>query len=264
MLDTRNASKISERDYIYQIWLPLLSKLYNINKNIVRIKTGETVSENTTESKANLYYNHTNIIGFKTDLRILVDFDDEEFDLVCGEGCLRDASDKKISSDISKLAREGKEAEVAIQQIYNSMDKYSIKSRAWLCQFIGPRCIFSTIHATKHQYHVMIPEFSLTFPTSFLGSDGISSIRCLFTFRDSVEKAALAIKEILGENKQKITTAKNSSRCLSFIPEKLNIIPEPTWFTPPHADRSLSRIPSHMVFESGVAANNNVACCYTG
>ncbi|KAG2204323.1 hypothetical protein INT47_009365 [Mucor saturninus] len=256
MLNTRNSSKISERDYIYQIWLPLLSKLCNINKNIVRIKTGETVSENTTVSKANLYHNHTNIVGFKTDLRILVDFDDEEFDLVCGEGCLRDASDKKISSDTSKLAREAKEAEVAIQHIYNSTDKDFIKSRAWLCQFIGPQCIFSTIHATKHQYHVVIPEFSLSFPTSFLGSDGINSIKCLFTFRDSVEKAALAIKKILGENKQKITTAKNSSRCLSFIPERLNIIPEPTWFTPPHADRSLSRIPSHIVFESGIESDD--------
>ncbi|KAG2201163.1 hypothetical protein INT46_007630 [Mucor plumbeus] len=75
MLNTINALKVSERDYVYQIWLPLLSKLFNINKNIVRIKTGETVPENTTESKATLYRNHTNIVGFKTDLRILVDFE---------------------------------------------------------------------------------------------------------------------------------------------------------------------------------------------
>ncbi|KAG2204295.1 hypothetical protein INT47_009337 [Mucor saturninus] len=124
MLNTRNTSKISERDYIYQIWLPLLSKLYNINKNIVRIKTGETVTENTIESKANLYYNHTNIVGFKTDLRILVDFDDEEFDLVCGEGCLRDASDKKISSDTSKLAREAKEAEWIDKSITRAAEQF--------------------------------------------------------------------------------------------------------------------------------------------
>jgi hypothetical protein len=54
MLNTTNALKVSERDYVYQIWLPLLSKLFNINKNIVRIKTGETVPENTTKSKATL------------------------------------------------------------------------------------------------------------------------------------------------------------------------------------------------------------------
>ncbi|KAI8085920.1 uncharacterized protein B0P05DRAFT_433671, partial [Gilbertella persicaria] len=82
LLNARNALKVSERDYVYQIWLPLLTKLY---------------------------YNHANIIGFKTDMRIIVDFDEEEFDLVCGEGCLRDATNKKVCSDLSKLVREGKE-----------------------------------------------------------------------------------------------------------------------------------------------------------
>jgi hypothetical protein len=141
-------------------------------------------------------------------LRILVDFDEEEFDLVCGEGCLHDATDKKVGSDMSKLAREGKEAEVAIQQIYNSRDKDSIKSRAWLCQFVDSQCIFSTLHATKHQYHVIIPEFSLSFPISFLGSDGINSIKCLFSFRDSVETAALAIKKISVKTKKRLLQQK--------------------------------------------------------
>lgn len=141
-----------------------------------------------------MYHNHTNIIGFKTDLRILADFDKEKFDLVYSEGCLCDVINKKACSDMSNLAREGKKAEVAIQQIYNSMDKDSIKSRAWLCQFVGPQCIFSTLYATNYQYHFIIPEFSLSFPTGFLGSDGINSIKCLFSFRESVERDALAIK----------------------------------------------------------------------
>ncbi|KAG2190477.1 hypothetical protein INT46_008898 [Mucor plumbeus] len=158
---------------------------------------------------------------------------------------------------MSKLAREGKEAEVAIQQIYNSRDKDSIKSRAWLCQFVGSQCIFSTLHATKHQYHVIIPEFSLSFPISYLGSDGINSIKCLFSFRDSVETAALAIKKNLSENKEKITTAKIASRRLAFSPERLNIVPEPTWFTPPRSDRNLSRIPSHMISESGIESDDD-------
>ncbi|EIE83212.1 hypothetical protein RO3G_07917 [Rhizopus delemar RA 99-880] len=79
---------------------------------IVRIKTSETVPENTTESKARLYHDYANSIGFKTDLYILVD--EEEFDLVCGEICLQDA---KVGSDMSKLLMEGKEAEVTIHSI---------------------------------------------------------------------------------------------------------------------------------------------------
>lgn len=64
MPNTTNASKVSERDYVYQIWLPLLGKLCGINKSIIRIKTGETVPENTTAFKAKLYHNHVNIENF--------------------------------------------------------------------------------------------------------------------------------------------------------------------------------------------------------
>jgi hypothetical protein len=257
MLNTKNASKISERDYDYQIWLPLLSKLFDINKNIVRIKTGETVPENTTESKANLYHDHANIIGFKTDMRILVDVEEEEFDLVCGEGCLQHATDEKVGSDMSKLLREGKEAEVAIQEVYDSTSQDSVKSRAWLCQFVGLQCKFSTLHATKHQYHVNVPEFSLSFPSSFLGSDGINSIKCLFDFRDSVERSALALKRIIRENKERIAAAKNTNRRLSFSPKRPDIVSEPTWFTPPCSDRHLSKIPTHIVYESGIESDDD-------
>lgn len=55
-------------------------------------------------------------LGFKTDLRILID-------LVCGKWSLSHATDKKVSSDMSKLAREGKEAKTAIRQIYDSSDQ---------------------------------------------------------------------------------------------------------------------------------------------
>ena len=92
-------------------------KSFNINKNIVRIKTGETVPENTMESKARLYHDYVNIVSFKTDFRILVDVDEEEFDLLCGESCLQDATDAKLGSDMSKLLREGKEAEVSYPNI---------------------------------------------------------------------------------------------------------------------------------------------------
>ncbi|KAG1179359.1 hypothetical protein G6F70_001127 [Rhizopus microsporus] len=46
MLNTTNFSKVSEEDYVYQIWLPLFSKLFNINKSIVGIKTAIKISLN--------------------------------------------------------------------------------------------------------------------------------------------------------------------------------------------------------------------------
>ncbi|GAA5815539.1 hypothetical protein MFLAVUS_009051 [Mucor flavus] len=126
---------------------------------------GETVPENKTESKTNLYHDRTNVVGFKTDLRILVDFDEEEFDLVCGEGCLRDATDKKVGSDMSKLAREGKESichmisESGIESDDDGQDKQEeCTPKADVYGFIKTKTgWFSTVanaEFTTHPYHI--------------------------------------------------------------------------------------------------------------
>ncbi|KAI7902121.1 uncharacterized protein BX663DRAFT_511811 [Cokeromyces recurvatus] len=52
-----NHTKVSERDFAYQICLPLLKKLFHINNDSVRIKVGETVLSGSTYSKADLYPN---------------------------------------------------------------------------------------------------------------------------------------------------------------------------------------------------------------
>jgi hypothetical protein len=56
-----------------------------------------------------LYDGQTHVIGFKIDLRILIDIGKEELDLVCGEGCLQSAEDNKVISDRSKLLKKEKE-----------------------------------------------------------------------------------------------------------------------------------------------------------
>lgn len=40
MLNHDNRSKISERDFVYQLWLPVFSKTFSINKEVIRIKVG--------------------------------------------------------------------------------------------------------------------------------------------------------------------------------------------------------------------------------
>ncbi|KAI8884186.1 hypothetical protein K501DRAFT_148836, partial [Backusella circina FSU 941] len=77
--------------------------------NMVRIKIGETVLAGTTFAKSLLYEDSNNVVGFKVDVRVLLDYKDEEFDLMCGEACHHVASDIKSRTDASKLIREGKE-----------------------------------------------------------------------------------------------------------------------------------------------------------
>jgi hypothetical protein len=150
MLDINNESKVSERDYLYQLWLPIFRNLFNINNSTVRIKTGETVLEGSSEAKAALYDDQSHVIGFKIDFRILVDIGKEELDLVCGEGCLQSAEDNKAISDRSELLREGKEIEMGISEILDSSNG-DLKSQAWCLQYIGKTCHFSTVHVTKYK-----------------------------------------------------------------------------------------------------------------
>ncbi|KAI9469680.1 MAG: hypothetical protein EXX96DRAFT_464587, partial [Benjaminiella poitrasii] len=108
IFEPSNHTKVSERDFAYQIWLPLLKKLFHINNDLVRTKAGETVLSGSTYSKADLYQNHNSIIGFKVDIRVIFDFKQDNFDIVCGEACISLPGQNKLEHDKSKLLREGK------------------------------------------------------------------------------------------------------------------------------------------------------------
>ncbi|KAG0743011.1 hypothetical protein G6F62_012610 [Rhizopus arrhizus] len=117
MFNENNSNKISERDYAYQLWIPILTKLFFIN-DMVRIKIGETVLAGTTIAKSLLYEDSNHVVGFKVDVRILIDYKDEEFDLMCGEAYHHDAKDTKSGTDVSKLIREGKEIQRNLAHIF--------------------------------------------------------------------------------------------------------------------------------------------------
>ncbi|CEJ05244.1 hypothetical protein RMCBS344292_19189 [Rhizopus microsporus] len=117
ILNKSNASKVAERDYLYQLWSSLFTKLFNIHGNIIRIKTSETVPGNTTISKIKLYKKSNHIIGFKVDLRFILDLEHEKINIGCGEGCLETAGDAKLRGDTGNLLRKGKEMEMSVREI---------------------------------------------------------------------------------------------------------------------------------------------------
>jgi hypothetical protein len=256
MLDTNNESKVSERDYLYQLWLPIFRNLFNINNSTVRIKTGETVLEGSSEAKAALYDDQSHVIGFKIDLRVLVDIGKEELDLVCGEGCLQSAEDNKIISDRSKLLREGKEIEMGISEILDSSDR-DLKSQAWCLQYIGKTCHFSTVHVTKHGYHVNIPQFSLSFPYSFFNSGDLKALDNLFSFRDNVEQLALVLKQNTNNNQEKIFLAKHRNTPSSPSRSREATPTDAGWYTPPYKDNTKSKVPHHIIYESSVESSGD-------
>ncbi|KAL9537310.1 hypothetical protein MBANPS3_011893 [Mucor bainieri] len=91
--------KCSENDYLDMVWLPVFQALFATNNNIIRPKKGETVPEESTAEKNQMYAVSTNIIGFKTDIRFLYDHEDDQFDLGAVEACLPDADDSKVTDE---------------------------------------------------------------------------------------------------------------------------------------------------------------------
>lgn len=177
-----------------------------------------------------------------------MDIYQEEFKLVCGEGCLQSELGNKIVGDKSKLLREEKEPELAIREIC----KKFIDSKSWLCQWIELHCHFSAVHITKHKYLVSISEFSPDFPCSFWDLMESTQSNIFLLFGATLKKITLTMKRIVEKNKEGISAAKSITRRLSFSLKQPNIGLDLTWFTPLHVDRSLSRSSIHIVYESGI------------
>ena len=135
--------------------------------------------------------------------RILIDYKNEEFDLVCGKACRDNFSDGKLEGDPFKLVREGNEMQRNLAHIFHDED---IVGGVWLIQNKGTTCYSSTIHATKYHYHVNVPQFEVwSFPTSWslLGKKNFRFIGPLLAFQSSIEKLSIEKLSTVVDNKSK-------------------------------------------------------------
>ncbi|KAI8884185.1 hypothetical protein K501DRAFT_182899 [Backusella circina FSU 941] len=116
----------------------------------------------------------------------------------------------------------------------------NIVGNVWMIQIKGTKCSFSTIHPTPYHYHVNVPQFEISFPTSYSLLDEIhyNLIGPLLAFKASIEKLAVEV-----ENKLKRPAPTRSPN------RNQNQPPEPTWFTPPRNNYSISRIPVFEAFD---------------
>jgi hypothetical protein len=108
-------TQVTERDYSYNIWLPLLRKLFAINDNVVRLKSGKSALSHWTTEKQEIYLDQKSVVGYKIDIRCLFDFNGIEYDIASFDSCLPSSDQKKVVSDEAKLQREGKANLVNLQ-----------------------------------------------------------------------------------------------------------------------------------------------------
>lgn len=98
---------ISEQD-LCTLWFPIIKKIASLKK-VIRMKQGETVNQYTTRSKQDQYPGEDKIIGYKIDVRLLLDYEENGIDLYVGEVALNANDDCKLLHDRRKCLREAKE-----------------------------------------------------------------------------------------------------------------------------------------------------------
>ncbi|ORX58035.1 hypothetical protein DM01DRAFT_1372122 [Hesseltinella vesiculosa] len=105
LLDQDNIDRVTEYDFITQVWASLLKSLLDIH-GILRMKVGESSTTHGVIARKRSYSEAC--VGFKVDLRLLYDSRQNEHDLLAME-VAKDGSTSKIYADVCKLMREAKD-----------------------------------------------------------------------------------------------------------------------------------------------------------
>lgn len=206
LLSTLNESKlsqlkkISEVDIFFKVWSPIINGLINVNKRL-RLKSGETVNLVSTAAKKQLYSEAQQVIGFKIDIRILYDFEDQEIDLCAGEISKGTSNNAKVWHDDSKVIREGKDI---LNQLYDlcgnrkNNDLYS-----WSIQISGLQCVLSTQHLCSNGLYVSVPRFDFVFPKNFSSLGELDNMyKGLSTAIEDMERRSYLVENFLKQNKE--------------------------------------------------------------
>lgn len=221
----------------------MFKALFSIHDNLIRLKTGETVPDDSTNGKATLYDNMNKVVGFKIDIRFLFDYDGYEFDLGAAEVCVPGSLDQKINDDLAKLLREGKDNT-------DGLHKATFRDKgppySWILQIVGLTNHMSSVHYVGHQLNVGVFQKTINFPNSVIElSSGKDFLYGLFRLRDSMEKYAHKIRNNLVASKSLVNkSSKKLSNSSTHSPPRLkrslSLSLSQTWFTPPRNDCSIS------------------------
>ncbi|KAF1801622.1 hypothetical protein FB192DRAFT_1446424 [Mucor lusitanicus] len=232
MLIKPPGKKVTESDYLRCVWSPILEALFPPEKNLIRIKSGESINSASTNNKNEQYVAASSIKSLKIDFRLLVDVGNDEVDVGAGECALNDADDKAIE-DEGKLTRETKDA---LDEMVKSVPDDLLDTTCWGLQFTGSHCSLATIHLDSQGLYVNMHRHSFNVPLShsLLESFG-DTIGWLLLMREHM----LRLRDIALRHK----TAKHSNN-ISFNRRQTQA-PNPrlsymrdTYYTPPRYHES--------------------------
>ncbi|KAI8393533.1 uncharacterized protein BYT42DRAFT_551376 [Radiomyces spectabilis] len=105
LLDPSHIDRVTEYDFIVQVWTPLVEAVINIH-GLLRLKIGES-SPKAGSMARKRRYDEVNV-GFKEGIRSLYDTRAKEHDLMCVEAT-KNGLGSKLTLGRSKLMREAKD-----------------------------------------------------------------------------------------------------------------------------------------------------------
>ncbi|CAO0793254.1 unnamed protein product [Mucor circinelloides] len=244
--------KISEVDIFFKLWSPIINGLINVNKRL-RLKSGDTVNLVSTAAKKQLYSEAQQVIGFKIDIRIVYDFEDEEIDLCAGEISKGTLNNAKVWHDDSKLIREGKDI---LNQLYDLCgNRENNELYSWSIQISGLQCVVSTQHLCSNGLYVSVPRFDFVFPKNLSSLDELDNMyKGLLTAIEDMERRSYLVENFLKQNQEQEQS--NLTNVLGFnqfndedtskVEEDVYSYKRPSWYTPPREERYKSVIPVHL------------------
>lgn len=227
ILNPRDSMNLTERDYESQIWVPLFTKLFNVKQMpLIRVKAGESVTEESTKKKAEQYKSDKNIIGFKVDVRLIHDHKSLEIDLASVEVSLPCADEAKLCHDESKLLRE---SAINTETVHHLLNGHESHVYTWSIRITGLAAVFSKVfYDDDNKIYVNVYQFTFYFPSCISELDNLKEdLDYLFKFKEDIEQVAKDVQKALK------STERRNYRNEDFSPER-KPDPKPTpYFTPP-------------------------------
>ncbi|KAI7849996.1 hypothetical protein BDC45DRAFT_609102 [Circinella umbellata] len=249
-------NKYTETDYLARLWTPLFDLLLSAGNNLVltrgrvslvvksvknqskekvRLKTGDSVSKQATISKRLCYNSTEHTIAFKIDLRFVVDFKDNEYDVAAGELAKTLPNDVKLFGDECKLVHEGKDIVDGLIIVYNG-ESAGNETIGWILQLTGPDGEISSVHLIKPFLYIAIPEQKIDIPKNIQSMKNFpTTLSYLLMFTRKIQESGYNIissLQTLEDNRSSI--AERFGRPSSIIPPCTKTgWTCPTYYSPP-------------------------------
>ncbi|KAI7875716.1 uncharacterized protein EV154DRAFT_396919, partial [Mucor mucedo] len=119
-------------------------------KGIVHVVAGESDNAYSTESKKKKYPEAKSVHGFKIDIRLIVEVEEEENDVAVGE-CTKNNDNNKAINDNGKLLRKCKDTiDGLVYNLRNVDDEFM----SYMIQITASSCLLSTMHLTVNGLYV--------------------------------------------------------------------------------------------------------------